>query len=470
MSGTIDDKISNELNYRPINLSKPKYTYNRIFQQSGGTQFQNTTGGTQTILEIPANTPFNLARSWLQFTYTTGASGTDTLYNYTFADFIPFFRQVQFFTKSGVKLMDLDQFHRFAKMTQKINLKYKKFIDNGSNSNATTAIWTNSSCYPSNELVGVGAAATGNIQNFRYDGTAAYYNYNEVQYLEVTAANTAVTKNVFFRFEDFPDCILGLDKDLLFNETMLLIVTWNPIANISYIAGAANLYTPATNAAPPVGNNTAVSITANPNITTLELHLAIERNPEIKALLQERLNSSGLTLQINYPWMFINNNTGGSQGVSIRLNGYNGSHCKRIYHSCFGTTASLWLADYDNSNINTNTLAIGSKVTSFYTQLDGQKINFYDYNCASYDDYYAIKYLLEDTPIMNQNVHYYNWVWVEDFEDGRNSSNDVIGIELNTERKWDFFGTMGGTGSINHVDFAICKKTLSIASSGVVVV
>eukprot|EP01133_Synstelium_polycarpum_P004205 gene4205-4899_t len=61
-------------------------------------------GGNDTVFEVPPTKAYNFAKSWFQFTFqlpATVAAGPVNKFGFAFADFIPFFRQIQVVTRGG---------------------------------------------------------------------------------------------------------------------------------------------------------------------------------------------------------------------------------------------------------------------------------------------------------------------------------------------------------------------------------
>jgi hypothetical protein len=148
---------------------------------------------------------------------------------------------------------------------------------------------------------------------------------------------------------------------------------------------------------------------------------------------------------------------------------------KRIYHSVFDTalnvTAIAFWGPYGNSNLAG---APATTVISFYCNLNNNRLNPYDYTCANFDDYRAIKHILDRSTITSPNIYYFNWCWVQDFYDGTVEIEDqgslIRGIDLNLgEQKWDFVATVNNAHALNNVSFVICKRKLLITSQGIII-
>ena len=80
-----------------------------------------------------------------------------------------------------------------------------------------------------------------NFTNVRHDhdntaptNSYADVKYDEVRYFTVGAANSATYVNFTISLSSFKNTLLAVDKDLYFNEVMLLRLVWNPVARVAF--------------------------------------------------------------------------------------------------------------------------------------------------------------------------------------------------------------------------------------------
>ncbi|KYQ88655.1 hypothetical protein DLAC_10831 [Tieghemostelium lacteum] len=277
----MEQVVSKELDYRPLLVSEPEYEFTRLFPQSGTTYTTVSAGGNDTIFEIPPSKAYNFGKSWFQFQFQLPA--TAAKFGFAFADFTPFFRQIQVYTRGGLYLMDHTNFHLHSKQVTKIN---KRLIEtmNTYNSAPSTATQSYLPCYSSNAL---------NTASKRYDSSNSDRSYTEPSYLVVgSAANTLITLNVTIPFNELYESILEVNKDIMLNETLLVRFVWSELSNIGFGADAAA--TPATN---PI----ALTAPATPNVLNMEIHFAVEKNLAIVNNLQQKISSTeGFSFMIPY--------------------------------------------------------------------------------------------------------------------------------------------------------------------------
>ncbi|KYQ88909.1 hypothetical protein DLAC_10491 [Tieghemostelium lacteum] len=476
----MEQVVSKELDYRPLLVSEPEYEFTRLFPQSGSTQTTVTAGGNDTIFEIPPSKAYNFGKSWFQFQFQLPATATN--FGVAFADFTPFFRQIQVYTRGGLYLMDHTNFHLHSKMVTKIN---KKIIEtlNSYNSAPGTASQSYLPCYSSNTL----ASANPRYQNTTAGNpnsvvSLADRNYTEPTYLIVgSAINTTTNLFVTIPFSELYESILAVDKDIMLNETLLVRFVWSELSNIGF--GAPVGLTPGGSGLnPPTQVPVPLAGPVTPNVTNMEIHLAIEKNLAIVNNLQQKISSAeGFSLMIPYCYQNQASLTGTNQSVTLRINRQNGMTLERIYHSIFipggglipgGTTTSYNTAIYNNNIASSN-------LDHFYTNLNNNKLMQYDYYTPQsaqpgLDDYKALRPILLNSTVQSPNIHYYNWCWVEEFGDGTfdyNPDNVVTGIDLNLgEQKWDFVGFIGVSANLIHQSTVVCKRKLVITANGLVLV
>jgi hypothetical protein len=101
----------------------------------------------------------------------------------------------------------------------------------------------------------------------------------------------------------------------------------------------------------------------------------VQRNQEIINRVMAQYQS-GYNVLTDFMWTRKVPLQGTSQSVILKLNRAHGMRLRRIYHSLFHGTESSNTA-YDHS----------AKVTSFYTQLNAQRLQDYDLVRATNDDW-----------------------------------------------------------------------------------
>src|SRR5689334_6937380 len=116
-----------------------------------------------------------------------------------------------------------------------------------------------------------------------------------------------------------------LDKDIYANEILIMRIVWENSNRILFYS---------TSASNPIAGG-AVAYAGNITATNIALFLAVEKNLLIANELIQKVAAGGLSIQIPFVYSFLNNLSGTSQTVSIRLNRGHGKTCKKIYHSIY---------------------------------------------------------------------------------------------------------------------------------------
>ena len=285
----------------------------------------------------------------------------------------------------------------------------------------------------------------------------------------------------------FKNTLLAVDKDLYFNEVMLLRLVWNPVARVAFASSAplaaqtaqnnAIIYTAGVPSPADTTGATVPKAAGATVINNLQMLLAIEENLMIANDIKTKVLSPG-GLSLLTPFIYtskISLNAATLQTITLRYNWVHGATLLKVYHGVYNTTEALNTI-YDHSNVNPNKLA-GTKVTSFYTQLNNSRLQEFDLTSASGDEWTQLKDSLAGSSILSSNMYYYKWFWRENFEHVHpimdlpmkpDAENLIKGLSLDTEQKIDIFLTTPNA-AYNHYSFGITQKLLSISSEGVMV-
>ncbi|GAM17135.1 hypothetical protein SAMD00019534_003100, partial [Acytostelium subglobosum LB1] len=426
----MENVVSKELDYTPLLVAEPEYEYTRLFPQSGTTQTTVYAGGNDTIFEIPPSKAYNLSRSFFRFIFNLpGIANKNQL---MFADFCPFFRQIQVFTRGGLYLMDHTNFHLHAKM---VTMRNKPLVET--------------------------------------ENTFASYTAGDDQYIiPCVSSQSPIAYRVTIPFNELYESVLSVDKDIMLNETLLVRFVWSELSNIAFAAdppGALPDPSPAIQPNPfpnPTTGPAPIPAPANFNITDMAIYLAVEKNLAIVNELQSKIQSpEGFSFMIPYCYSYQASLTGQNQSVTLRVNRQNGMTLERIYHSLFLTATAINTAIYNNNWRATN-------LDHYYTNLNNNRLMQYDYYLLPNDDYMALRWILKDSTILNPQISKRNWCWIEEFGDGTsnfNKDNAITGIDLNLgEQKWDFVGFLSAATNLTHQSTVVCKRKMVITPNGIV--
>ena len=434
--------FSRELDYASQEFNHPTYRMNRLFQQTGGTAVVIPVAGTaESIFELPAKA-FSLPDSYISGTATPTAGGAGN-FNHFF-ETTHLASEIYLYTRGGRMLANITNLHNVLKVMRPSHTSYTEFIT----SDPLERL------YPSCNTGAVGVIGQ------RMNSTAAERPYSEMQYALAGATSSATPVVPFvFRLSAIKESIFALEKALLFPEVILMRVVWGPANHFMAMSTSATDLT-ATPAVP------AGAVT----LTNVNLYLATETNPAVIAGLREQITTSGL--KIHFPFITVNKFTttaSTNQVVSIRIGRDKGEVLKKIIHSVFHNTETLFSA-LDNGNVD------GAKVSSYYTMLDSVRLQEYSPLCTTpYEDYALMKPMLKETALPSRSIYQYDWFHCDDFSgltvaDEKylpvSKDNLISGIPLSVERAWVFAATTANA-AFNHYTFIVTYRTLVITAGGI---
>jgi len=422
----------------------PHYQFTRIYQQTGGQAVTIDTSNPESIFELPPKV-MNFSRSIIKYTATPTAGGANAA-NWLFQDCVAGIRQMQLYTRGGKYLCDINNLDHYTKIVLKSDVKKSESHE------IDIAGATN------NTLYGVVAGA---LATYKYDQTAADANpsvYRPVYITPSTASNSATpVLNMELPLSQIKNTLLALDKDLYFNEVILLRIVWNPYTSWGFKSVQAD---PDALTDPVTG---AVALAANIAITNLTLKLALESNEIINRGLIDKVQREGMHVVVPYVYGFKYTAAGTptTQTVTLRLNRANGMHLKKIYHSLFNATETI-ATRFLNTNINK------TNIVSYYTMVDNVRRQQFDVVTANDDDIDYVAGNIKGSVIANCDIYRYNWFVLEKFDEGHDTATDCVdsGLPLDIEHKWDFYATTSAA-NYNHYSFIVTTKLLSIMPMGV---
>ncbi|MFM7858884.1 MAG: hypothetical protein ACKO96_44895, partial [Flammeovirgaceae bacterium] len=119
--------------------------------------------------------------------------------------------RIQLYTRGGVQLADITNLQKYLNLVQKVEIKNEKFLNRS----------LINFLYPNNSL-NIDAPAVRPVGN-----ASATKSYVEPAYVIGSAvANTATPSNLYLNLADIPESIFSIDKDLYFNEVLVLRIEW----------------------------------------------------------------------------------------------------------------------------------------------------------------------------------------------------------------------------------------------------
>lgn len=448
--------IGSQIFYKSVDLYAPRYKYVKINMSNilGNTVSVNPTSTTQVQFKLPYNTVYNLSKSKLATLIPLGVQTTNT-FSQVVNDCWPFGNQlVTFETGNGLQLLNLPESSKYTKIVRKTTLPLAEYLTRD----------VSNFPYPCNNAGTTTLNQTGL-------GTVGSVAYLENQYYAQSASATVNYVPVLYELSNFSNTILSLDKDLYFGQNdMYFKYTVGNVNNFAYQSSTA-------------GAGAGTIATLAPVIGSLQnvyLYLAVEQNPIIIDQLIKQYQSSGLKIQIDYPFVTkTTTQTSTNQAIVIPFVPAQGKYLKRIYHTVWNSTEGLATAlDCENS-------VAQPKITSYNTYLDSTKMQDDLVNCATannatniYEDDWRINQpFCKDSVILNYAVYQKNWFHCDDFCNPDmtkslqivNTQNIRDGLPMERGLQWQFLATTTSAGYI-HDNFAIFVREILISPSGVMFV
>lgn len=450
---------SKQLNLQPIQMSVPKYGFSRISPLTGSNSFQIGAGSTQEMLfEIPTKVA-NLSRSVLSYTKTIADQGAG-LYAWDFADTLGELYQVQLYSRGGQMLCDVSNANVMLKVMATKESKLSEVMEEDdagllriSNTPAAQNI------VPTQGL----GTMTGNR------------NYLEKLYLRVgavgvgAAATGALSRKIDFKLGQFINTMLAVDKDLVFPEIMVVRLVFQ--SNKAGFSATSNV-NPTTGAAALISGYATTTVQTCVYLTNCFLYHALEKRPDVvKAVIDQM--KSGTTLMIPYTWVYKQAISGGQHTVAQKLDSAQGMFLRKAITAIFPNDESKNQA-FDHSNLpSTSNTANAGRVTTFYTSLDDERLQEYDYT-PTIDistDWVDQKEMLKGSMISSRHQYYRNWFFCDSWlpespETGMKGSDVVGGVDIHSrQRKYSLIATsMADTATVfNWYQFFITTRRLTIS-------
>lgn len=469
--------IAREIDNDRVIMSHGSYDYFRVLQLSGGAILPGgltTSGGQISEFEFIPRV-MNFGRTICEFDNLVAAAGAN-LYNIYHNDTVSEWREIELLTRSGLSLARIQDVNVYLKMTLRMYTKFDVMMDNdviasvsgyweGLHKNAQTIAVPSVTYTPGtadgNAVIGSSVVMTSYVPNMTQIplvpalATVVVSNINVPSYYVVGAANDPTPQiRRKIPFSLFYGTILAEDRDQYFaGETTLFRVTWAPSTRVFYKTGSlTDLSNAAANGAPDANG-----------LTNFQIYLAVEKNDVIAQAIKDKVNA-GVTISIPYVWQVKQPLQNSPQIVNIKFNVGHGKRLMKLLWSVF-TQSETNNNAYNNTNVN------GSKVTSFYTSLNGTKTTQYDLVCANGDDYRLMSKRLKGSCITCSNDFYQCWVWEENFcnnyavyEKPLNppEQNYIDGLDLvQQEQNYQIYATTA-VANFTHYIYAICQRDLRI--------
>lgn len=157
--------------------------------------------------------------------------------------------------------------------------------------------------------------------------------------------------------------------------------------------------------------------------------------------------------------------------VNIRLFPKDGFKIAKIYAGIFPNEYNITAGT--NVNFLSTVLPAYGAGNTMYTSLDSLRRQENDLVLGT-DDYLYLRPIITGSCYMNNAAYQGAWTWIENFGESQHKSeenvpieNRLVGIDLNTEKPWDFNVTWAGAQIVNVYTFPVALKRFQASPMGV---
>ena len=266
-------------------MSHANYKYLRIVPIGSGGQSPtlSLTSTVQTQFILPNNV-INLSKSKLCFdlNFTTGGAN---ICHTVHGNALSLIDRITLTSRSGTILADIPNCHIFGNMVSAVNTKLSDIVSRtpmntksmtmGGNATVALAL-TASRQTPVGDIVRCNGTA--NYQIGGIGGATAFTPNTEPVVVYTAAANVANSISYQIELSAFKDTLMELNKNLYFDDNLLLTITWN----------SANKFSFTTPLTASVANPVAQAVV--PTLSALYIYTACETDPTIISQLVSAVN------------------------------------------------------------------------------------------------------------------------------------------------------------------------------------
>ena len=436
--------FSEELVYSKGIQSHGNYKYLRIVPIGSGGQSPtlSLTSTVQTQFELPNNV-LNLSKSKLCFDINFTTAGAGVCHN-IHANALSLIDRITLTSRSGTILADIPNCHIFGNMISAVNTKYSDLVTRtpmnnltmtmGGHATVATAL-SLSQVTPVSDIVRCNSLSNYQVVN----GLLAYTPYTEPAVFYTAVANVANSLSYQIELSAFKDTIMELNKNIYFDDNLLLTINWNSVNKISFTTTTTATVTgPAPQAIVPT-------------LSGLYIYTACETDPTVISQLVSAVNE-GFSMIV--PFVYCQKYaaaqaTGASMQQRITKN--NGSSLLRTYFSIF-------------SNVDTELDAythLDAHLTSYNTMMDGLRLQDFTLSVADstswlYNERNFRNSSMQSLKQFKQNfVHIDNWCGSAPCE---NDDTILNGLNLDSDRTWSVITTTPNASYKYYLFYTTQKK------------
>jgi hypothetical protein len=456
-------KLNPTTDYSRKIYSGPSYRVSKVVPISSGQTLSIPQSSTANIqFELPAAV-LNLAKSKLYFDISVPL--VSSAYSWIYADPLALIDRIQLSTRSGTSLIDIQGVNNFSAVVSPIMTSntelYQRSVGGLTHAGVIPITVNGTIATDSQQCPLQGLQIFNGLQsaNYRYDDATAASStaevaYSEQRYLFGSLISTIQCQSYQLNLDLVKHSILAINKDLFFNENIILSITFAP----------SNKFTWTTTSAFPAGT----AILANPtsiSVSNLSLYLMIETNAAIiEGLRQKVLSPEGFSLLCPFVYSQKVNSGTNSSSSSIfqRFNRGHGRSILRTYWSLFNGSETLNTA-LDRTNV------ANAKVSSYRSTINNMNIQEFPIDCSRSEEWLLNSDILDGSAVLSIDQFKYLFTHTDDFTSMRPLylADDTMecGKALDQEITYGVYcNTVSSGSSYNHYLFTIVQRELKIVA------
>lgn len=270
----------------------------------------------------------------------------------------------------------------------------------------------------------------------------------------IGAATTAVALDVSLPFSSFKHSIFSTDKNLYFNENLVMQIYWNNTDNFAFIATAVT---------DPVSG--AASLEADPVVSNIQMSLATEGNLSIVSQTIDKVQKEGITLPFTYPTVTRQSITSTSPSYTLQLTKAYGQRILGILTAPFSQVARCGANNH-----------LRGTITNYNTFINSVALRYQGgFNTLQSQDYWLANKSFLEKSVVQAIGEYINaeWVHVDSFFGDKPlyladmTQNDVDGLDVsNASSTWQIQATLSASTAYTWCSLVLGQKVLSITKDG----
>ena len=448
------------LDYRKQTISAPTYRFSRVVQNTGGTGVTlSATSVSESIFDLPAKCR-SLSRSFLYFDITVPDPGASTQFNHLWSVGASWCDAIELNIRNGDNIVRVNNANVYYRAMSPYTTKLAKMksadpVKGDAITAATRTTSMNAMVCRNNVAVPTDASvASGNSACRLVDGVkvANSLGDDELQYVACGADSSVTVLNVAIPLSEFKGTFLSLPQDSYFPEVVQLRIQWARLGQLGFNDTA-------------VATGGTISALASATISNLYLYDCLEVDPQICNDLKAKVRS-GMSMTIPYVHTYREAHNSATYNRQLKFNATHGKNLLRVVHcNVHATETDSTFGQLDNS---TDGSGDGAEVLSFYTNLDGLRLQDVDVRSGQHgEDYAFMKHQIEGSCIQDRSGYNHNRIWSDSFTGQRlcdtPETDDIEnGLPLSggTERLYALNQTNTTAAARVSYEFAVTQKTL----------